>query len=153
MFTMQDVYLNPITDIAGEVIALRTNVTWHEAHPYDWHTMHTNEDTLLVLKLSVFWEEADEYIPPRYRNEERGNILIESSDIRKEFNEEGTQAYWFDDGKIAKSTTYFLTGRFEYRDWLSPPPLDNPKFIEQSNNPIYWSQTFEFQLIDLQELR
>jgi hypothetical protein len=153
LFTMLEIYQYPITDIVGERVALQTKVTWHEGPPYDWDTGYFNEDTLLVWNLSVLWEEADDYIPHRFQNEERGNILMESPDIRKEFDEDGIQAFYFDDVKLSKSTTYVLTGRFGYRDWMSPPPLDNPKFIEQSNNPVYWSQTFEFQCVDLQEMR
>ena len=151
--TMEEIYHYPITDIAEEEINLKTKITWYEGHPYNWWTQTYNEDTLLVSHLSVFWEEADKYIPSRFQNQDRGNILIVSLDIHREFDEEGTQEYFFQNRRLSKSTNYVLVGRIEYRDWMSPPPVDNPRFIEQSNNPVYWSQTFQFRVIDLYEIQ
>ena len=151
--TMVEVYHYPITDVAQEEINLRTKLTWYEGHPYDWWTQTYNEDTLLVSHLSVFWEEADEFIPSRLKNQDRGNIFVVSLDVHKEFNEDGIQEYFFQDRRLSKSTNYVLVGQIEYRDWMSPPPLGNPKFIEQSNNPVYWRQTFQFRLIDIYEIQ
>ena len=147
--TMDDIYYFPITDVVGGQITLQENVTWHlDPVIRLLDDNQSQSDTLIASWLSILYEEADEHMEDRFRDEERGNIFLVSPEIYTEFNDQAVEEYFFRDHKFDTSLTYNLIGIIEYRDWLSPPPLGNPDFINQSNNPAYWSQTFEFRLFD-----
>jgi len=146
--TMEEIYHYPITDIVSEDIKLQSQLSWHlESGAYDLE--HGQSDTLFISNLSVLYEEADEHMEDRFRGQERGNIFVVSSEISTAFNDEAVEEYFFRDQKLDMSVTYYLVGSIEYREWISNPPLDNPIFIAQANNPVYWRQKFEFRLRDL----
>jgi len=82
-----------------------------------------------------------------------GDFYVISNNLTKLNDSNGYEIYSFDGVKFSKTQTYILTGFLKYRGpyYNNSTILSDPKFIEQSNNPNYWSQTFEFEIIDVKK--
>ncbi len=146
--TLDEVFAAPITSLVGGRIAVTTRVLWENDLPVCVGDPDCPKDKYVASPLTVFFENGDDYIPEEFRGEHRGDMFIVSDAITSEFNEDNVEEYYFDGELLDRSVVYYLTGTFAYREWIGDgdPPIDNPDFIEQSNQVTYWRQTFEFHL-------
>lgn len=140
--TLDSVYYAGITNLVKENIWLETKLTWYTGRSI-WEQ---DNDTIYVDHLTVLFENSDEYIPEKFKGEQRGNMLVTSEYIYKKFNDK-EQEYYFNDVCLEKGINYYLYGYFDYRKYLNidSTNLSDSVFIEQSNDVTYWSQTFEFK--------
>ena len=145
ILTMEDIYHHEITRLVGEDIVVETKIYWRLFVPGE-RQGENQADTLRASPLAILFENGDQFMPGRFRGQSRGDIRIVSPEIHKGVKPPGVETFYFGDRELRNGAAYRLIGSFKYRDVLSPPPVDSPQFIEQSNNPVYWSQTFEFQL-------
>jgi hypothetical protein len=143
--SMLDVYHYPITDLVDEQVTISARLAWISSRS-DVLPVDAQNDTLYAMWLSVKFDGGEAYIPAQRQGEFRENIPIAGSPIKTAFNTNLVEEIYFNREKLNQNRVYFLTGRITYRPSISSPPVDDPRFIEQSNNPVYWSQTFEFQL-------
>ena len=131
--TLQELYNNKITDYVGQKIFLKTKI---EGWPTPTVSFENN-------KRGNFFIVSDKMSSSSLTNaptEDRPYILDE-------------KYYTFEGENISVSNRYYILGGFiEYRDWLNvdEQKLNNPRFIEESNNVTYWSQKFEFNLVGIE---
>jgi hypothetical protein len=138
--------------------------------------MTTFLDREVTIKARVFWRHADLKIPedPRPMKEIRkkaGSLRV--SFEGKEFKEakgkkyirasvpkglkvvkdkDGREGYAFNDLRLSNGgVEYLLKGKVKLRSMFKKEHLKNPAFIKQSNNPRYWTQTFELEISDIRK--
>jgi len=139
--TVAALYHAPITTLVGQEVAVLAPVTWDNAPPV---RTAADPDTLFASPLVLDLHEVTGLVD--LQHPASANIRVVSPDLDTTFDGL-TEVYRVGGHVLQRERKYVLTGTFAYRDWLSPPPLDNPAFLEQSNKPAYWSQTFEFKLL------
>ena len=144
--TLDEVYSQKITTFVGKEIILKHKIIW-ESSQSSWNGL---TDSTYVFNISINFEKGDNYLPEQFVGQKRGNILLESQNINKLF-EGKQQYYYFSSNRLDSSMVYLLRGKIEYRDWINvdSTKLNDSIFIEQSNNVVYWSQTFQFNLISI----
>lgn len=139
--TAAEVYRAPITGLVGKAVTLVSPVTWDNApHAH----AEAGPDTLFASPLALDFHDLAGLVD--LQHPAKADIRVVSSLLETTFDGL-TQVYRFRGRVLERGRKYVLTGSFAYRDWLSPPPVENPAFLEQSNRPAYWSQTFEFKLL------
>ncbi len=148
IFTLEDIYRQGITNFIGEQIYLKTRFG------------HNFFKKLPVSRL----ERAERYTNALALNLEKEDILsragfdLVSNDI---------QQYNIIPSWITKRTSIFyiiytyknkifwntweehiVEGKIKYRDWLNmnEEKANDPAIIIQNNNPLYWNQSFEFEV-------
>ena len=141
----EDIFSDSITTLVGQNIIVLSKVYWHTDFGY-FDTIPENNPAGPV---KLLFEKANDFIVnPSFHNQERGNLLLISDQIEKYIDcEEKQKKYALNCKELSNSGIYYLIqGRIRYRDWLGVDVEDlaNPNFIIQSNNVVYWSQTFEF---------
>lgn len=149
--TMQDIYEAPITSLVDDRLSMTGKLAWTEYRVVDLWT-GVADDTLRARRPVLVFENGDQYIEERFRGRGRPNITLISTEFTKqviEVNGEPVEHFRYGKRLIDRSAQYYLIGVIQYRDYFDPPPIDNPVFIDQSNDPTYWSQTFEIQLMGL----
>jgi len=68
-------------------------------------------------------------------------------------DEAGKEQYAFKKKLLSNNDTeYTLKVRLKLRSGFNANHLKNPAFIKQSNNPRYWAQTFELEIVAIQGL-
>ena len=79
-------------------------------------------------------------------------IQASGRDLVRVKDDQGLEAYAFQQAILSNnSKEYVMTVRLKLRPAFSKTHLENPAFIKQSNNPVYWSQTFEIEIVALRE--
>lgn len=158
IITLYDMYTNKITNYVGKKIFLKTKLSISDPQLIVFNT----EDKLYDQMTSKFIYDYQDKI-------DRANFSITSPYLDKKeilFERKGndpmmdTQTYFYkvffffrNKLLLIQNKYYILEGTLKYRDWLKVDDsnLNDPEFIEQSNNPIYWNQTFEFELDNIYE--
>jgi hypothetical protein len=156
------------------------NATNPEASPMTFSDLLKQGITLFIdkdfaLKTKVMWEYTTAKIPedPTPDSELRkkaGQLMLplEGQDFTEGRSKKGIQAsgvaltrktgtggrevYAFGDTLMTNNDKeYVMTVRLKLRPGFTKANLDNPAFVKQSNNPRYWSQTFEIEILTLRE--
>lgn len=152
ILTMDDLYTVGITNFVNKTIFLKTKVRWEYCSatiPED-PTPFEEIQKRICGSPTVVFDNIDKYASfdrNRYLNAE--NFAIVSDKLTKTKDSSGKEQFSFEGSALSNNgTEYVLEGILLYRDWLKVDEnkLNNPIFIEQSNNPLYWSQTFEFRV-------
>lgn len=99
--------------------------------------------------VKLLFENANDYIiNSKLHNQEKGNLFLISDQIDKYIDrKEKQEKYTLNCEELSNNGIYyFIQGKIRYQDWLDVDEKDLTKqnFIIQSNNVVYWSQTFEF---------
>lgn len=144
-YSWPSIYSNEITTLVGQSITLRSKLYWDEG----FGGIDSMPDFRFAGPIRLWFENADQFIEnEQWHNERRGDMFLLFEDIEKISDPEAKAESYLLDGKALskKEAYYHIQGRIRYRDWLNldPETLNNPAFIKQSNNVVYWAQTFEF---------
>ncbi|MBA4387036.1 MAG: hypothetical protein C0404_03585 [Verrucomicrobia bacterium] len=79
------------------------------------------------------------------------SIRAGGKEITKANAADGTEVYAFKGKPLSNGgTEYTLKVQLKLRSGFKPEMLNNPEFIRQSNNPQYWSQTLELEIIGVE---
>jgi len=60
---------------------------------------------------------------------------------------DGREGYAIGNVPLANGREYVLKARIRLRSSFKAELLENPVFVKQCNNPQYWSQTFELEVL------
>ena len=151
---LDTIYEHGITSFVGQEIVLKSKVGWDTQFRLILLKMLQQidslpKDTLYAAQITLLFPNGQSYLPAGLQNEGRENILLISDSLSKKVNSNLKEEYYFN-GKLLGNGTkeYYLLGIFHYRDWLhvTDANLKDTTFIKQSNDVVYWSQTFEFDL-------
>jgi len=141
----EDIFKEGITNLAGQTIVIKSKVYWSTNFGY----FDVKPEINPAGNVKLLFENADSYISnPDFQGENRGDLFLVSDKIEKYIDQlEKQEKYALDCKELSNGDSYYLIqGKIKYRDWLSidSDDLNNPEFIRQSNDVVYWSQTFEF---------
>ena len=146
--TLDEIYQSKITNYVDSLINLETKVYWENSNIINGEPNDSMYADLLRLK----FENADNYISEeRFRNQRRGDLFINSDHIYTKWDGK-TENYYFNDDSLSNNkSTYVFLGKIKYRDWLNVTEenLKDSVFISESNNVVYWSQKFEFEVEEI----
>ena len=137
--TLDDVYARQITTLVDQELVMYENVTW-------------NESLIGIASMPLLrfqFEGADRYLEPRFQGQELGDIEIESSDLELVMSK-NRRDFYYQGQTLKQKKLYYLRGIFYYSD-LVLARINDPDFISQSNNIVYWRQNFKFRLTGLSE--
>lgn len=144
--TLDEIYQDGITNYVDKEINLITKVYWDSL----LNIRDGISDTTFAGLLRLKFDNADLYIEDnRFKGQNRGNLFILSENIEKKLDENLVEKYYFKEDSLSNSKlTYILNGKIQFRDWLevTDEHLQDSVFINQCNDVVYWSQTFEFNL-------
>lgn len=158
ILTLDDLYKDGITNYVNQKIFLKTKIEWVYCDgkiPEDPTPIEEIQNTICVPHPRVVFDNIDKYIERKKYLSNPGNFFIVSDKLIKIRDSSNKEQYSFNGNILSNNNKfYILEGALKYREWLNVTErdLNNPKFIEQSNNPIYWRQTFKFELVDIHEL-
>lgn len=146
--TMDEICQNKITNYVDSIIYLETKVYWGNGQ----RIFEPLSDSLYASLLKLNFENGDNYISDdRRKDQHRGDLFVLSQHIYK--NWDGlVEKYYFRNLLLSNNIkTYIFKGRIHFRDWLhiTDDHLQDSVFINQSNDVVYWSQTFEFQVDEI----
>lgn len=141
----EDIFKAGVTNLAGQTIVIKSKVYWSTNFGY----FDVKPEINPAGSIKLLFENADSYISnPDFQGENRGDLFLASDKIEKYIDHsEKQEKYALDCAELSNGDSYYLIqGKIKYRDWLGidSDDLNNPEFIRQSNNVVYWSQTFEF---------
>lgn len=149
IITLDEIQSQKITTFVDKELNLQTKIYWYSSN---W-TWEGPSDTTFAGSLKLKFENADQYIEEdRFKNQERGDLYIKSPFIEKRMDENLIEKYYYNEDSLSNlSTTYIFSGTIQYRDWLNVTEeyLQDSVFINQSNNVVYWSQTFVFHVEEI----
>lgn len=146
--TLTHLQTNGITQFVGQEFALRAKVMWEYASvkipedptPADQLRQKASQLTIPLTDLAA-------------KDGKRVKGLFASgADLVRQADPQGREVYYW--GKVALSNNdkeYIMTVRLKLRPAFNKTHLANPTFVKQSNNPVYWSQTFEIEIVALRE--
>ena len=142
----EDIFSDSITTLVGQTITVKSKVYWHTDFGCYRDTVPENNPAGPV---TLLFEKANDFIDNHsLHKQNRGNMFLISDQIEKYIDcEEKQEKYALNCNELSNNGIYYLIqGKIKYRDWLGVDEevLANPNFIIQSNNVVYWSQTFEF---------
>lgn len=84
--------------------------------------------------------------------EGRDRLLLVSDKLSKAKGADGTEVWAFDGKRLVRDGgAYRLRVRLMLRASFKKELLQNPAFVKQSNQPKYWAQTFEMELLGVSE--
>lgn len=146
--TFADLLHGGMTSYLGREVTIRTRVLWE--HP----TLKIPEDPTpeaqvrrkagpLLIPFSGP-EFRDVNTPCQIRGTGAGLVQVPGADARMGYAFKGIPLS--NGGK-----DYLLTVRLKLRARFKPVLLENPVFVKQSNNPVYWGQTFEMEILGVRD--
>lgn len=148
IMTLQDLQLQGMTSFVDKEFMLRAKVMWEYAAfkiPED----PTPDDALRkqASAISIPLEGIETKDAKRARG-----IHLSGSDLARQADAQGREEFVFQKTSLSNNDKeYVMTVRLKLRPAFNKTHLANPAFVKQSNNPTYWSQTFEFELMALRE--
>jgi hypothetical protein len=145
--TFADLLKNGIAQFIDKEFVLKARVAWEYASvkiPEDPTPDAELQKKASQLTIAV---EGDEFRDIK-RNKgihASGRDLILKADVQ------GRQVYAFKETILSnKDKEYVMTVRLKLRPSFNKSHMENPAFVKQSNNPAYWNQTFEIEILALQ---
>jgi len=159
ILTLDDLYKNNITNYINQKIFLKTKIEWgYGEDKIEDPTIPIDEIQIGIcgFPLRVVFDNIDKYVERKKYLRNPGNFHIVSDKLIKIRDSNDKEQYSFKDKILSNNNEfYILEGMLKYRETIKIIELDllnNPTFIEQSNSPIYWSQTFKFELVNIHEI-
>jgi len=142
----EDIFNDNITSLVDQTIVIKSKVYWSTNFGHFDERQEINS----AGNIKLIFENADSFITnPKFHGENRGDLFLISNKIEKYVSShEKQEKYALNCKELSNGGSYYLIqGKIEYRDWLNvdKEDLNNSKFISQSNDVVYWSQTFEFR--------
>lgn len=151
MITLDDVFVNEILSYIDQEIYLESKFVWDHSSNF----IDISDTTLYANYLELSFESADDYITDeRFHSQNRGNLFVVSDQLSKRIDESKVEQYYFDGDSLSNGEEqYALLGKIQFREHVvvTKERLADSIYIKQWNNVVYWSQTFEFLLIDIEE--
>jgi len=144
VLTAADLKEQGIVNFVGKEVLLETMLTWEYASvkiPEDPRSMDEISRIAGPLK-AVFAGPEFEGVRARSRH-----FRVTGAKLRKATNAARREVYSFGDIVFANGAQFTLKVRIRLRPSFKPEMLKNPAFVKQSNNPRYWSQTFELEIL------
>lgn len=145
--TFADLLHGGMTSYLGRAITIRTRVLWE--HP----TVKIPEDPTPEAQVR---RKAGPLLIPFCGSEFRDittpcQIRGTGAGLAQVAGVDGRMGYVFKGVPLSNGgKDYLLTVRLKLRARFKPTLLDNPAFVKQSNNPTYWGQTFEMEILAVQ---
>lgn len=141
--TLRDLRANGIVTMIGRLVEFKAVVTW------EYMTVKIPEDPTPADAL------ARKAGPLRISFDVQG---FEDIKTRKHFSAvgdavklvrgaDGREGYAIGNTALVNGRDYVLHARIRLRPSFKADMLENPAFVKQSNDPRYWSQTFELELL------
>lgn len=146
--TWEDIFKDSIKTLVGKTIIVKSKVRWDT--DFGWIDDGVKPEIAPAGSIKLVFENADSFISnPSFQGKNNGDLFLISNKIEKFvcYNQK-KENYALNCEELSNGGSYYLIqGKINYRDWLNVTEanLSNPKFITQSNNVVYWSQTFEFE--------
>jgi len=140
---MDEIYENPMHPLVDSTIVIHTKIGWRYFQTGEWTGESVQSDSA-ISNLKI-WFDADSLLPAEYHDPpepEKIGILAESID--SVLTKDSVRVFQYHDQTIDNRAWYYLKGKFTYRSWLGDVDTTDPQFIEETNNPIYWSQKLKF---------
>lgn len=81
--------------------------------------------------------------------ESQRHVRGEGGALRKGHDAEGREIYVVDKTDLVNGKEYVLSARIRLRAGFKPEMLQNPAFVKQCENPVYWSQTFQVEILSV----
>jgi hypothetical protein len=141
--TWEDIYKVGITTLVGKTIVVKSKLHWNTG----WGYYDAIPEINPAGKIQTLFEYPDSFNSKLiFRSDDRGDLFLVSNKIEKYTSfREKQEKYALDCEELSNGGCYYLIqGKLEYRLKVDAEILNNPKFIAQSNNVVYWSQTFQF---------
>ena len=149
--TLDYVFANEILTYVDQEIHLESKFTWDYMRNFEDYLDTTQYATYLEL----YFETADDYIiDERFHSQNRGNLFVVSDHLSKMIDETKVEGYYFNEESLSNGEEeYVLYGKIQFREHVvvTEERLADSVYINQWNNVVYWSQTYEFQLIEIVE--
>jgi hypothetical protein len=79
--------------------------------------------------------------------ESQRHVRAEGGVLRKGRDAKGREIYVVGETDLVNGKEYVLSVRIRLRAGFKPEMLQNPAFVKQSENPVYWSQTFHAEIL------
>jgi hypothetical protein len=79
----------------------------------------------------------------------RKALFARGAGLSKKAGKDGREHYFFKETGLDSGQVYDMKVRLLLRPGFKEEMLKDPAFVAQSDNPRYWAQTFEFELLDL----
>lgn len=79
--------------------------------------------------------------------ESQRHLRAEGGVLRKGRDAAGREIYVVGETNLVNGKEYVLSVRIRLRAGFKPEMLKNPAFVKQSENPVYWSQTFHAEIL------
>lgn len=149
--SMDDLARQQITQFVGRAILLRTRFHWEYADtklPED-PTPAEELQKMIAGQLEPLFENYNFHVQRNEFKDEpsRGRFRIVSKHLTRKRDAQGVEQFVFKDKTLSRGKTeYILRGRLRYRKEMNFDASSAERVKDQSNNPVYWSQTFEFAL-------
>jgi hypothetical protein len=146
--TFETLLKNGVTTFIDKEFALKTKVMW------EYTTVKIPEDPTpdselrkkagpLMLPLS-----GEAFAEVRRKK----GIQTSGIDLTRKTEASGREVYAFKDTVLTNNEKdYVLTVRLKLRPTFNKSNLENPAFVKQTNDPQYWSQTFEIEILAIQD--
>lgn len=144
--TFKDLLDKGIVTFVDKEFSLKARVAW------DYADVKIPEDPTPMEKIR---QKAGELKVPfdgaGFKNVRGKRYLwAKGADLVKKADADGKEVYAFKDVVLANGTQdYVMKVRLKLRSMFKPSHLENPAFVKQSNNPLYWTQTFELDILSV----
>lgn len=138
-----------IVEFLGREIWLKVKLGWEYAHakiPEDPTPIKELQKKAGPVKIV--------FDGPDFKDVKRKKYLrvADSKELTKERGKDGKEGYVFKKKTLSNGEKeYLIKAKLKLRAMFNETHLKNPKFITQSNNPVYWNQTFELEILDVQD--
>jgi hypothetical protein len=146
VLTVADLFENKITQYVGKTFVLKTRLQWAYASvkvPEDPTPQEQLEQQAGPLQVPLEGAPFEKQKPPK-------PITVVGDKLQKVADKEGKQIYSIDGVAFDNhATEYVLNVRLKLREHFKPEMLENPAFVKQSNDPRYWAQTFQLEILGL----
>jgi hypothetical protein len=147
LMTFADLLKKGITQFIDKEFVIKARVAWEYASvkiPEDPTPDAELQKKASQLTIAVEGEE--------FRDNKRNKGLHASGrDLVMKADAQGRQVFAFKDAILSnKDKEYIMTVRLKLRPSFNKSHLENPAFVKQGNNPAYWNQTFEIEILALQ---
>jgi hypothetical protein len=161
ILTMDDLYKEGAAGFVGEKILLKTKIAWRYQECGSIPKVYISPEECQERKRSisgiptVVFDNILLYANlnlPGLPNP--GNFYMAPTILTKKRDVFGFEQYAFNDKILSNnSKPYVFEGVLTYLDSYAERGIDTtkPTFTKQSNNPRYWSQTFQFNITNVYE--
>lgn len=146
--TLSALQTNGITRFVDKEFTLQAKVAWEYAsvkipeNPTPMDQLRKKASQIVIALDELGIQDGKRY----------KGIQASGADLSRKEDAQGQEVYAFQNVNLSNhDKSYMMTVRLKLRPAFTKTHLENPAFIKQCNNPAYWSQTFEVEIVALRQ--